>query len=66
MARKIIQLRTIVINDDGYECALALCEDGTAWVHINSAMTGEGWVKLAPIPQDEDEKEDDSAGLHHD
>ena len=45
-ARKVVQ-----ISNAEHDIA-ALCDDGTVWVG-----TDRGWVKLPPIPQDEDENQ---------
>ena len=50
--RKIIQIA--VASDSCYTQPFALCSDGTVWAY--QYPENEGWHKLPPIPQGEDEK----------
>lgn len=55
MKRTITRL-TVIVDDDGDEQLLALCDDGTVWQY-DTGVEGVKWLPLLPIPQGEPKHE---------
>ena len=61
MKRKIVQISSMSGFETTYPALLALCDDGTLWMHDFFYDAEVPWAQIQDVPQKEPEVPDDLA-----